>query len=231
MLIYSTFKSIQGEVNAWHQGRVAVFVRLPYCNLRCRYCDTMYAVEPDKSKLKEYTPEELFSFLNREYSPYEFVTITGGEPLLQADEVREFTKLLLKHSKRVVIETNGSFDFIDDIHNENVSWVFDYKLSGSGERDAMINDWFPKLTNNDFVKFVISVDSDFDEAVEVIDEIKRVNPDFENFAISPAFDPKQESLMMGWLAEKVTQADYDGNLILNLQIHKLIWRDNDGSEH
>jgi len=230
MLVYLVHRSFQDKVSAWHQGRLSVVVRLPYCNLRCNYCDVMFLVDPDRSKLSEFTPEELVSLLDRDFAPYDFVTITGGEPLLQADDVKALTQLLVDRSKRVVIETNGSFDLIDEIHNDAVSWVFNYKLSGSGENAVMTNAWFPKLTNNDFVQFSIAVDSDFDEALDVIAEIRTVNPEFENFVVSPAFDPQQESLMMQWLTSRVLEANESG-IILNLEIHKLIRRYNDGSEH
>ena len=39
--INEIFHSIQGE--STHAGRPCVFVRLTYCHLRCRWCDTEYA--------------------------------------------------------------------------------------------------------------------------------------------------------------------------------------------
>ena len=43
MKVNEIFKSIEGE--GLRTGLAAVFVRLHGCNLRCSYCDTMYAVE------------------------------------------------------------------------------------------------------------------------------------------------------------------------------------------
>src|SRR6266852_2741888 len=42
LVVNEIFHSIQGESS--HTGRSCVFVRLTYCNLRCGYCDTEYAV-------------------------------------------------------------------------------------------------------------------------------------------------------------------------------------------
>jgi 7-carboxy-7-deazaguanine synthase len=38
MKIHSIFKSINGEVNRFHQGSICIFIRLAGCSLKCRYC-------------------------------------------------------------------------------------------------------------------------------------------------------------------------------------------------
>ena len=38
MRIHSIFKSINGEVNKYHQGSICIFIRLAGCSLKCRYC-------------------------------------------------------------------------------------------------------------------------------------------------------------------------------------------------
>ena len=43
MKVCEIFRSIEGE--GLRMGQAAVFVRLHGCNLRCAYCDSMYAVE------------------------------------------------------------------------------------------------------------------------------------------------------------------------------------------
>ena len=48
MKVSEIFKSIEGE--GLRTGQAAVFVRLHGCNLRCAYCDSMYAVEGDDFK-------------------------------------------------------------------------------------------------------------------------------------------------------------------------------------
>ena len=45
MKVCEIFKSIEGE--GLRTGLAAVFVRLHGCNLRCSYCDSMYAVTGD----------------------------------------------------------------------------------------------------------------------------------------------------------------------------------------
>ena len=43
--VCETFTSIQGESS--HAGRLCFFIRLSGCPLRCRYCDTAYARDPE----------------------------------------------------------------------------------------------------------------------------------------------------------------------------------------
>ena len=45
MKVVEMFASINGEGPC--AGELALFVRFQGCNLRCSYCDTMWANEPD----------------------------------------------------------------------------------------------------------------------------------------------------------------------------------------
>ena len=80
MNVSELFYSIQGE------GRLAgvpsVFVRLAGCDLRCRWCDTPYAME--ESQGRDITVEQIMS----QVAAYECanVVVTGGEPLI-AEEI------------------------------------------------------------------------------------------------------------------------------------------------
>lgn len=76
------------------------------CNLRCPFChnpETLF------EKGLEYTIEELTNKLLR-YLPYlknGGVTLSGGEPFMQAKFCIELIKNLKKHSINITIETNG----------------------------------------------------------------------------------------------------------------------------
>lgn len=92
------FWTLQGEGH--FSGRRALFVRLPYCNYDCPWCDTEY---------NSYTPwseEDFIQFANQETS--RFAVITGGEPLLHKDLPRILT-ILKKNNFYIACETNGSF--------------------------------------------------------------------------------------------------------------------------
>ena len=88
---------------------VRFVVFLKGCNLRCGYChnpDTW-----DKDGGTEYTAEALLekAIQYREYfGESGGVTVSGGEPLLQADFVREFFALCHKEGIHTCLDTAGS---------------------------------------------------------------------------------------------------------------------------
>ena len=151
------FLSIQGE--STFAGLPCIFVRLCGCNLRCSYCDTTYAYE----KGIYIETSKIYSII-KDYG-IDLVCVTGGEPLLQRDTA-EFVKGLCANSYTVLIETNGSIK-IDSLP-ENAIRILDIKCPDSGMSDKMDWDNIPILKSNDEVKFVISSESDYEWAKEVI---------------------------------------------------------------
>ncbi len=127
--IKEIYYTLQGE--GAHSGRPAVFCRFTGCNLWsgreedrtkaiCQFCDTDFW-GMDGENGGKYTEQELAakvaslwpkSFVKGK--PY--VVCTGGEPLLQLDEilVKEFHKKGLE----VAIETNGTYDA-----PEGIDWI------------------------------------------------------------------------------------------------------------
>jgi len=108
--IAEVFKSIQGE--GLYQGVGQVFVRFFGCNLKCNFCDTKLDY-CDKKTVFELV-DEINSF-----NDYHSLSITGGEPLLQIDFLKDLLKLIKKQKQKVYLETNGTLP-------ENLSEVIDY---------------------------------------------------------------------------------------------------------
>ena len=104
------FVSINGEGAC--AGKLAAFVRFTGCNLRCGYCDTMWANAPGVAAQGE-TPQQLAAWVRQ--AGVECVTLTGGEPVLQP-LLPQLVELLLgepgpnERGLRVEIETNGAAD-------------------------------------------------------------------------------------------------------------------------
>lgn len=97
--IAEVFKSIQGE--GLYQGVDQIFVRFFGCNLGCSFCDT---------KLDSYegkTVPELLDEIDT-FRDYHSVSITGGEPLLQIDFLKDLLKFVKKREQKVYLETNGT---------------------------------------------------------------------------------------------------------------------------
>ncbi|MFA5893663.1 MAG: 7-carboxy-7-deazaguanine synthase QueE [Candidatus Margulisiibacteriota bacterium] len=117
------FASIQGE--GLYVGVRQIFVRFAGCNLSCQYCDSPQALvisptfkfEPVPGTHKFETRNnpvevgqlvELIASLNKPAGACHSVSLTGGEPLLQVDFLKEFLPALKKEVKLpVYLETNG----------------------------------------------------------------------------------------------------------------------------
>ena len=89
MNICEIFYSVQGETT--YVGLPCVFVRTSGCNLRCLYCDTKYAYENGVQM-----PVDEVLVQTRSYG-CGLVAITGGEPLVQREEVNSLIASLLEN--------------------------------------------------------------------------------------------------------------------------------------
>lgn len=97
--ITEIFYSVQGEGPSI--GIPSIFIRLSGCNLKCPFCDTKYSLTGGL----EYTIPELLKEIQK--YPCHRVVITGGEPLLQREEVIKLIKSLPVFYY-IEIETNGT---------------------------------------------------------------------------------------------------------------------------
>ena len=99
--IVEVFKTIHGE--GMLQGVPSVFIILYGCNLRCRWCDTIYTDEYHKYDVMEL--EVLITKIDKFNCSH--VVITGGEPFLSPGIV-ELTDKLREKDYHITIETNGT---------------------------------------------------------------------------------------------------------------------------
>jgi len=211
MYISEIFQSIDGEVNRWGQGHITTFIRLAGCNLRCSYCDTKYAQTTTGSKIMGV--EEI---LKEVHTPK--VTITGGEPLLQKEELKELIKqlkLMSRNSQKISIETNGSIEIPDWYCDLN--WIVDYKLPSSKMFSSMSQRSYMNLKETDYIKFVIYNQSDFKFAREIKKYLQEHLYVRAKFAFSPCVGKLDEETLLDWM---LGFGLYDA--ILNIQIHKKI---------
>lgn len=104
--IKEIFLSVQGEGS--HLGRPAIFVRFSGCNMQCEFCDT------DHDSGNEFEVDQVCAAIveccqTRHISSKALAcVVTGGEPLLQLDEV--LVSKLRGLDLELHLETNGSLD-------------------------------------------------------------------------------------------------------------------------
>ena len=207
LIVNEIFYSIQGE--SVYSGRPCVFVRLTGCNLRCSYCDTIYAYENGSEMEIEPIIKQVDSF------GCPLVEITGGEPLIQP-ETPILIHSLLENGYEVMIETNGSLD-ISIIDNRCIK-IVDIKCPSSMESDKNDLENLERMNRKDQVKFVIGTRKDYEYAKKV----KEMIPDrFSSHHI--LFSPVSGEIVPSQLANWILEDKLD--VRFHLQLHNIIWPD------
>jgi organic radical activating enzyme len=146
--VHSVFVSIQGE--GPRVGELHLFVRLYGCDVGCEYCDTPEALGPVKEAVISYpacdirqknpmTTQTLADicrkFINE--NPLQGISVTGGEPLLQAEFVRDFLRDLGKPRPPVILETSGLHsDQLEIVLPEISAVSADFKLPSTRVANA-----------------------------------------------------------------------------------------------
>lgn len=199
-----TFLSLQGE--GIHAGLPCFFVRTSGCNLRCKWCDTEYAFTGgEKVSLDE--------ILDRLPLNIPLVQITGGEPLLQEEEVCRLIEELHLRKKKVLLETGGHLS-IERIPRET-HIVLDIKLPGSGESHHDFAANLPFLKSADEIKFVIVDRADYEAAVAWLRDYQLANKC--DLLFSPVYGRMNPAELARWVVEDRLPVR------MQLQQHKYIW--------
>jgi organic radical activating enzyme len=193
--ICEIFNSIQGE--GLYLGERQTFIRFAGCNLTCQYCDSPQAlvvpkefkveISPGKKNFKQFSnpatiPQliELVASFEKPKGVNHSISLTGGEPLLQIDLLKNFIPELKKEiDLPIYLETNGVLpDHLSEVIEMVDIVAFDMKLpSATGlspywkeHRKALEVAYMKEV----FVKMVFTRESkakEIDEAVSLIAEV------------------------------------------------------------
>nr|WP_301287505.1 radical SAM protein [Methanocalculus alkaliphilus] len=195
------FVSFQGEGR--EQGKRCTFLRLAGCNLACRWCDTPATQDPAGGEERSAD-----AILDEIRSPgVRRICITGGEPLLQADELLPLLMDLAGEGYKIDIETNGTVPF-----GPVLPWAticMDIKCPSSGEESDL--SLLPLIRPADTVKFVVADQGDLDYAAGIL----REHPIAGEVIISPVHGADYHAVaqeIIGWTHD----------IRLQLQLHKQI---------
>jgi len=189
--VVEIFSSIQGE--GQFVGYRQVFLRLAGCNLKCDFCDT-----PDSRKVVAQGRMEMtagkrdFKIISNPISvaalsgyinnlltsPHHSVSLTGGEPLCQAEAIVKLAPLI---NGRIYLETNGTLPSELSIVLPHIDIIsMDIKLpSVTGQDMWQQHSEFLSLANTRavFVKVVVTNKTSNEEFQHAIDLIATVNHD------------------------------------------------------
>ena len=216
MKVAEKFISINGE--GTRAGELAVFVRFVGCNLRCTYCDTMWANEPG-CPYEEMMPAQICDYVRS--TGISNVTLTGGEPLLQKQMAELIGQLIRDCGVRVEIETNGAVDLhpFAQIPEGRPLFTMDYKLPSSGCEAQMLTGNFSVLQAQDTVKFVSGSREDLERAAEIIEEYGLLDRCYVYF--SPVFGKIEPAEIVDFMLENKLN-----KVRIQIQMHKVIWDPN-----
>jgi len=207
MKISEIFYSIEGE--GIEIGRPEVFIRLSGCNLRCKWCDTKYALKNGR----EMSIDEIVQEVNK--YPCKSVSITGGEPLLQKNELLNLVKRLKDLGYWIQINTNGTI-FDEEIFELVDLISMDCKCPSSRMKSdhQVLRRTKELFSSKTQFKFVISDEEDYEYAKKIVTSL--------NVASNVVFQPE-------WNSRKFTKrlvelVKRDGlNVRIILQQQKILW--------
>lgn len=223
MKVCEIFKSIEGE--GIRTGQAAVFVRLHGCNLRCTYCDSMYAVEG--SDYEQMDVDDIYAEVlgYRAESGVKCVTLTGGEPLIH-EGAEELLAKLSGSGFEVNVETNGTVPCKKRL--PGLFYTMDWKCKSSGMSNRMKLENIATLCEKDVLKFVVGAIEDLEEAEQVVAKLSsmpgRIPGGMPYIFISPVFGTISNELIVEWVLNSRTLTE--NNARFQVQLHKVIWDPN-----
>lgn len=215
--VVEKFVSINGEGK--RSGELAVFIRLAKCNLRCNYCDTMWANEENVT-ITPMAKEDIYNYILE--TKVKNVTLTGGEPLLDIG-VKDLIQYIVKDSSLFLeIETNGSADLnLFRLDAKNLSFTVDYKGPSSEMEEFMFLKNFETISKLDTIKFVVGDYDDLLKAKEIIQKYGLIN------RCSIYFSSVYKKINLDEIVEFMKKFNLNG-VRLQLQMHKFIWGNKQG---
>lgn len=180
--------TIQGEGKL--NGIPSLFVRLAGCNLQCSWqtsdgtfspCDTVYAAYKVKGAYSMRV-EDIYQTILQNSSSIHHIVLTGGEPLLQANELKLLCHRLKQNKTyHLTIETNATL-FDSEVAQYIDLFSLSPKLSSShpGQRDLTLHTSciqqfidYAQAHHKEFqLKFVYSCDADISEIKVLLSQLK-----------------------------------------------------------
>ncbi len=167
MKVSEIFNSVQGE--GPNMGKPAVFLRMALCNLICEWCDTKYTwdwkhYDYDK-EVREMTVEQVKAEIVK-YGVNHLV-FSGGEPMLQQNDVLPLLASLKVMNFYIEVETNGTIiprkEMIEIVNQWNVSPKLKNSGNSRAHREKGEGYRFFNQLDNSYFKYVISSPQDLFE--------------------------------------------------------------------
>jgi len=179
MHLSEIFSSVQGE--GIYVGYKQIFIRTTGCNISCDYCDE------NVDEGKYWKPEDIVAEVNELNKTWHHsISITGGEPLLQ---VNDLLKVLPELNLPIMLETNGTLPgHLNEVLGKVDIYSMDYKPGYEKEFEESLRmvkdeDVYVKyvllpdtriLEIREFGKLMASIDKNIPVIVQPVSPCKKI---------------------------------------------------------
>ena len=158
------FTSIEGE--GIFVGKKTLFIRFSGCHLKCRWCDTKYALPLDSGT--EYQIDEIEDLIIRELQPFTYkVNFTGGEPLLQTDAVIKLADFIKKQTNLKTYIESSCFD--SELFSKVLPYIDICKIEFKTDDSKVVeNEVYDRLLLNEIKCLELAVESNKTTYIKIV---------------------------------------------------------------
>jgi organic radical activating enzyme len=158
------FTSIEGE--GIFVGKKTLFIRFSGCHLKCKWCDTKYALSLDSGT--EYQIDEIKDLIIRELQPFTYkVNFTGGEPLLQSDAVIELADFIKKQTNLKTYIESSCFD--SELFSKVLPFIDICKIEFKTDDSKVVeNEEYDNLLLNEIKCLELAVESNKTTYIKIV---------------------------------------------------------------
>lgn len=158
------FTSIEGE--GIFVGKKTLFIRFSGCHLKCRWCDTKYALPLDSGT--EYQIDEIEDLIIRELQPFTYkVNFTGGEPLLQTDAVIKLADFIKKQTNLKTYIESSCFD--SELFSKVLPYIDICKIEFKTDDSKVVeNEVYDSLILNEIKCLELAVESNKTTYIKIV---------------------------------------------------------------
>jgi organic radical activating enzyme len=216
--IVEIFHSLQGE--GIHLGEPTTFVRFAGCNLDCVYCDTPQG--KDSSLSVEMNLQQALDKIMNVTGQGQFVSLTGGEPLLQAGFIQELAPLLRGKGYRIYLETNGTLpEKLEKVIGDIDVVAMDIKPPSACSRDHWKEQqqFLETAKGKVFVKLVVCDNTSQEEVERAASITGRVDSNIVMILQPAEGSPAPDMQMVRRF--QTAAGEYLGHVSIIRQMHKL----------
>lgn len=222
------FNTVQGEGSLL--GTPSTFLRLWGCNQSCAWCDTKGSWKPG-SKFEEVSVDDVGRRL-KALPILPHLVVTGGNPMLQAEELEELLVWNIPQETHVTIETNAfgreSFHRLKKVADRQMTlmWSLSPKLHDWDEEGV----WFflqdTRVLRSAQVKIVLTGELDSAVAEHRVKDILIYTENLRLPRPKIILQPEYKSMKFGGTNAAVKLADHFSRQGIDVrvvpQVHKML---------